>query len=110
MPAVDRVRYASQSALREFIRNERRVELAGEGLRYFDIIRWRIAQNTLNINLRSMNLTQWADGPKNAAGQPILTSRAVQVRVFNPARHYVWPIPQTAIDRSTLLEQHAEWK
>lgn len=110
MPVVDRVKYASQATLREFIRNERRVELAGEGLRYFDIIRWRTAEQTLNINLRSMDLAQWASGPKDANGEPILKQRAVQVRVFNPAKHYVWPIPQTAVDRSKLLEQHTEWK
>ncbi len=110
MPVVDRVKYATKETLRNFIRNERRVELAGEGLRYFDIIRWKIAQTTLNINLQSMNIEQWANGPKNASGQPVLKVRAVQIRVFNPAKHYVWPIPQTAIDRSTTLEQHAEWK
>ncbi len=110
MPVVDRVRYATQATLRDLIRNERRVELAGEGLRYFDIIRWRTAQTVLNINLRSMDIEKWADAPKNSSGQPILKVKAVQVRVFNPAKNYVWPIPQTAIDRSKLLEQHAEWK
>lgn len=34
---------ASQSVLRERLRHERRIETAFEGLRYFDIIRWRIA-------------------------------------------------------------------
>jgi hypothetical protein len=110
MPVVDRVKYASQTDLRNFIRNERRVELAGEGLRYFDIIRWKIAEQVLNINLKSMDLSLWADGPKDAGGQPVFKQRNVQVRVFNPAKHYVWPIPQTAIDRSALLEQHPEWK
>ncbi|MBL7756180.1 MAG: RagB/SusD family nutrient uptake outer membrane protein, partial [Chitinophagaceae bacterium] len=109
MPAVDRVRYSSQATLRELIRNERRVELAGEGLRYFDIIRWRIAQTVLNKTVKSMDLSQWVDGPKSG-GQPVLVEKNVQVRVFNPARNYVWPIPQTAIDRSKLLVQHDEWK
>lgn len=110
MPLVDRVRYSNQATLRELIRNERRVELAGEGLRYFDIIRWKTAQTVLNKNIQSMDLEKWADGPKNSSGQPILKLKAVQVRVFNPAKNYVWPIPQTAIDRSRLLEQHDEWK
>ncbi len=110
MPVVDRAKYSSQATLRNFIRNERRVELAGEGLRYFDIIRWRIAEQVLNINLKSMDLSLWADGPKDANGQPVFKQRNVQVRIFNPARHYVWPIPQTAIDRSELLEQHPEWR
>jgi hypothetical protein len=110
MPAVDRDRYATQSTLRELIRNERRVELAGEGLRYFDIIRWRIAETVLNKTVTSMDLSQWVDGPKDTNGQPVLKEKTVQVRVFNPAKDYVWPIPQTAIDRSHLLVQHDEWK
>ena len=110
MPPVDRIRYSDQASLRSFIRNERRVELAGEGHRYDDIIRWRIAEDVLNIELTSMDLTAWEDGPVDAQGNPLLTPRQVQSRYFNPARHYVWPIPQQAIDQSDVLEQHPEWK
>lgn len=38
----------SQEQLREAIRKERRVELAFEGLRYFDVLRWGIAEKELN--------------------------------------------------------------
>lgn len=110
MPSVDRVRYSDQASLRSFIRNERRVELAGEGHRYDDIIRWRIAEDVLNNNLTSMDLTQWEDGPLNGEGEPLLQPRQVQSRFFNPEKHYVWPIPQRAIDQSDVLEQHAEWR
>lgn len=110
MPPADRQRYPDQSALRNFIRNERRVELAGEGLRYDDIVRWKIADKVLNVQLKSMDLSQWEDGPKKPDGSPFLVEKNVQVRTFDPARHYVWPIPQSAIDQSTKLEQHPEWK
>lgn len=110
MPKVDRVRYAGKEALRNLIRNERRVELAGEGLRYFDIIRWKIAQQVLNINMMSMDLEKWANGPQDANGNPILKAKVTEVRTFNPSKHYVWPIPQDAIDRSKVLEQHPEWR
>src|SRR5690606_6860170 len=39
---------ASQSQLREIIRNERRSELALEGLRYYDIMRWKAGTQYLN--------------------------------------------------------------
>lgn len=110
MPPVDRAKYSDQASLRNFIRNERRVELAGEGHRYDDIIRWRIAEDVLNIDLKSMDLSSWEDGPLDENNEPILKQRPVQSRIFDPARHYVWPIPQTAIDQSKVLEQHAEWK
>lgn len=98
MPPVDRAKYNDQSTLRSFIRNERRVELAGEGLRYFDIIRWRIAEETLNVNLRSLHVPG------------VVPEKNIELRVFNPSRHYVWPIPQDAIDRANNLDQHVEWQ
>jgi hypothetical protein len=98
MPAVDRSRYNTKESLREFIRHERRVELACEGHRYFDIIRWRIAEDVLNTELKSFELP----------GQ--LPAKVIETRVFDPNRHYVWPIPQYAIDRAKNLEQHTEWK
>ncbi len=110
MPLIDRVAYSDQASLREFIRNERRVELAGEGLRYFDIIRWRIAEDVLNREIKSMDLDDWVELPKDGDGNSLLPVKNVQTRTFDPAKHYVWPIPQDAIDRSDLLEQHAEWK
>ncbi|HXK58157.1 MAG TPA: RagB/SusD family nutrient uptake outer membrane protein, partial [Gammaproteobacteria bacterium] len=38
----------SQEELRSVVRKERKAELAGEGLRYYDILRWRIAEQVLN--------------------------------------------------------------
>ncbi len=62
-----------QGALRDAIRQERRVELAMEHDRFFDIVRWGIAQTAMN-----------------AAGKPN----------FSGARDVLLPIPQTQIDLS----------
>lgn len=110
LPEMDRGKYDTQQSLRNFIRNERRVELAGEGLRYFDIIRWRIAEQTMNIVLKSMNPELWSNRPAFPDGS-LIEQRTVQTRVFDPSKHYVWPIPQDAIDRSEgILVQHPEWQ
>lgn len=61
-------------ALKVAIRHERRVELALEGHRYYDIIRWDIAPTVL----------------KNK--DPDIT--------FDPAQHKVLPIPQSEVDLS----------
>jgi starch-binding outer membrane protein, SusD/RagB family len=62
-----------QSELRDAIRHERRIELAMEGERFFDIVRWGIADNVLQTA-----------GKTN----------------FNSARDALLPIPQTQIDLS----------
>ena len=42
---------ATQELVREAVRKERRVELAFEGLRYYDVLRWGIAEKELNHTL-----------------------------------------------------------
>src|SRR5690606_31136539 len=43
-----------QQELRYIVRNERRVELAMEGLRYMDLIRWRLAEKAMSANIYGM--------------------------------------------------------
>lgn len=98
MPVVNRTKYNTKELLRNLIRNERRIEFAAEGLRYFDIIRWRIAEKVLNKEVTSFEIPG------------ILPLRVIEKRVFDPNKNYVWPIPQSAIDKAKNLEQNPEWK
>lgn len=85
----------------EIIRNERRAELALEGLRHKDIIRWRIADKVIN---------NWCHGLKT--GDMIGTDDGyvrVEKRTFNAAKHYLWPIPQAERDLNKNLEQNPNW-
>lgn len=76
----------SQTQMTEAIRHERQVEFAWEGTRYFDLIRWEIA----------------ADVIPNAT----LFDEMRDERVFNPAVHNLWPIPQSEIDANPNLLQN----
>lgn len=94
MPPVDRAKYASQSKLRELVRRERRVELAFEGHRFFDLRRWRIAEQVMQ-------------GTVYGAKPPQSDDRYVaQTRVFNPARDYLWPVPAAEMSTNTGMEQN----
>ncbi|WP_460680889.1 RagB/SusD family nutrient uptake outer membrane protein [Mucilaginibacter koreensis] len=90
----------SQTTLRDVVRNERRTELAMEGLRVFDIRRWRIAENVLN---------GWAHGAKY--GTPSVDNGYIRanLRSFDKNRNYLWPIPrdERAIDPN--LTQNPGW-
>lgn len=89
-----------QAGLREVIRNERRVEFALEGLRIFDIRRWKTAEVVLN---------GWAHGIK--VGDPGVDNgfKRVDLRAFDPAKHYLWPIPQRERDLNKNLTQNPGW-
>jgi hypothetical protein len=81
----------SQSEMRDIIRRERRLELAGEGFYYTDIRRWKTAETVMN-------------GPiYNHAGKPILA------RSFNPQRDYWWPIPDRQLELNRALEQNPNY-
>jgi hypothetical protein len=82
MPPVDQTKYSSKDLLREFIRHERRVEMALEGHRYFDIKRWRVA----HIILPKI---------KNPSGVSLVFSE----------KHYLLPFQQSELDANVNLKQ-----
>lgn len=70
----------------KLIRNERRVELAAEGLRYDDIIRWRIAEDVLNQP--ALGHTRKVNGE--------LVSLKIEDRSFQE-RYYLWPFHENSL-------------
>jgi hypothetical protein len=85
--------------MRERIRHERRIELAFEGKRFYDIRRWRIADSLFKQPLYGMKIT-------GTGGN--LTYEKVTVRkvTFDAAKNYLLPIPQDAIDQNPKLTQN----
>lgn len=91
----------SAADLISIIRQERRSELAFEGLRHNDIIRWKTAENVLN---------GWCHGLKT--NDIIGTDNGfvrVENRAFDSSKHYLWPIPQSEIDLNKNLIQNSGW-
>ncbi len=90
----------SDAQLRELVRRERRTELAMEGLRIFDIRRWRIAEEVLN---------GWVHGAR--FGEPTIDNGYIRVnqRSFDPNKHYLWPIPREERNRNPNLTQNNGW-
>jgi hypothetical protein len=82
------------------IRNERRVELAFEGLRLFDIRRWKIAEQVMPAP------AVCGIDYINAAGQTVRQCQPASARQF-PARAYLWALPQSELDLNSNLKQNA---
>lgn len=91
MPAIEDVEGTglSQGQMIEIVRHERRVELAFEGLRFFDVKRWGIVE------------------------QAIARAIADPVPPYNPQyvgrRSEVFPIPQQELDANKNLVQNPVW-
>ena len=86
---------------RAIVRNERRCELAFEGSRMKDIIRWKIAETVLNGNVHGLY-----------TGTAVGTDKGwfiVEKRTFDASKHYLWPIPQKDRDLNKNLTQNPNW-
>lgn len=87
----------SQPEIRDIIRNERRVELAFEGLRWYDIKRWKIGQQVLNGYMHGF---KFAGSDPNTDGGYI---RVGQYQ-FNDNRDYLWSVPLDQMDLNANLK------
>jgi hypothetical protein len=87
----------SQADMRQIIRRERRCELALEGLRIFDIRRWKTAETVLN---------GYPHGAKY--GDTGIDNGYIRLdkRTFNNQRDYLWAVPQSQKDINPNLGQN----
>jgi len=89
----------SDANLRDIIRNERRMELAMEGLRWYDITRWRIAEVVMPGEVYGARIGK----VDPLTGKVIYEDNQqilIETRTFNPAKNYLFAIPQYVIDNS----------
>ncbi|MGN6416446.1 MAG: RagB/SusD family nutrient uptake outer membrane protein [Pseudobacter sp.] len=91
----------SKEQMREVIRAERRVELAFEEHRFWDVRRWKIAPQTDNKTMHGTEIT------RNGS---TYTYQTINVRphVFRDAM-YLWPLPQSELSKSPELLQNPGW-
>ena len=94
-----------QTELRKIVRRERRVELAFEGLRLYDVLRWDIAAQELHRQFTGMKLTNdpstYTDYPVDSEGYYLF-----QKRNFIAGKNELWPIPQSEITINKNLTQN----
>ncbi|WP_436490501.1 RagB/SusD family nutrient uptake outer membrane protein [Chitinophaga sp. ARDCPP14] len=116
---------ADQSALRKIIRTERRMEFALEGIRYMDIIRWKLAEKVLNkanygllepadLRTKIVQPGLWFFPQTPAIDEDGIADftamynaglvKQITVRKFDATRQYLWPIPSTEVLTSHLTQ------
>ena len=103
MPAI--VSGLNKSTMNEKIRHERRVELAFEDVRYWDLRRWKIAENILSLDIHGVTIVKNAD-----ASFTYMPNLKVETRVFDATKMYLYPIPQNEINKAGgVLIQNPNW-
>ena len=93
----------SKEQMRTRIQHERRVEMAFEEQRFWDIRRWKIAEQVLNRPLHGMQITKATDNT--------LTYKRVEVSGtrFLADRMYLFPIPYKEMLSNNNMRQNPNW-
>ncbi|WP_161890148.1 RagB/SusD family nutrient uptake outer membrane protein [Pontibacter russatus] len=96
--------------IREEIHRERRIELALEGQRYFDIIRWGKGE-LLAADVKGTNVN-WLPNKEDAAGLRTDDKGFIIVldgNRFDDPRNYLWPVPLEQAQLNPELGQNPGW-
>ena len=88
----------NQDEMRQAIRDERRIELAIEGFRFWDVRRWMIAEETAAKTMTGLEV-------RRVGNTKTYTKFDIRPQVFRKAM-YFWPIPNSEITKSPDLIQN----
>lgn len=87
--------------MRQLIRNERRIEMAFEEQRYWDIRRWKIAEEIFNAPIKGLTIVM-VTGNMQFMEKDILNAK------FAPKR-YLYPIPYGEVNKNSNMVQNPLW-
>lgn len=93
----------NKDELREVIRNERRLELAFEEHRFFDIRRWKIAETVMNTTFRGVNIQRTSGGMLSFDYVDVFTPK------FRAPAMYFYPIPYLEVIKNSAMKQNPGW-
>ncbi|MBV5283530.1 MAG: RagB/SusD family nutrient uptake outer membrane protein [Paludibacter sp.] len=120
----------TQVGLRKILRAERHMEFSFEGLRYMDLIRWKIADKVLNnpnygmldpadLRTKVVKTGLWffpqtpaIDDNGIADFKPMADAgliKLITVRAFDATKQYSWPIPTKEVQINSNLTQNPNY-
>ena len=91
----------TQAEMREVIQNERRIEMAFEEQRYWDIRRWRIAEEIFKNPLEGLEIR--VKGNTTSFNEVDVLSTTFDVK------RYLYPIPYNEVVKNDNMIQNPKW-
>ncbi|MES2890983.1 MAG: RagB/SusD family nutrient uptake outer membrane protein [Bacteroidota bacterium] len=89
--------------LRKVIHNERRVELAFEEHHFFDVKRWKVAEQVYGQPLMGMDIQ------RTSSGQISYNPITVLTPAFRSPQMYLYPIPYSEVIKNPQMKQNPQW-
>lgn len=106
LPAKGIADAPDQDAFMELLRKERCVELAGEGFRYWDLRRWKLAGKVINgQNAHGVKITKNSD---NSFSYEKVECDGGSTRVFLE-KYYYFSLPTAETSNNKLCENNPYW-
>lgn len=96
----------TQEKMRDIIRNERRIELAFEEHRFWDIRRWKIAKEVMEQPVEGVEIIKQANGAFQYNYVEVCQSTFDNIE---SERMYWYPIPRDEMNGNTKLTQNPGW-
>jgi len=88
-----------KDGFRDLIHNQRRLEFAFEGHRFFDLRRWKVSSDVLNAQIEGVEITQEGDS---------YNSYILEERDYKDYMYY-GPLPYDEVIKNEQLVQNAGW-
>ncbi|WP_257666633.1 RagB/SusD family nutrient uptake outer membrane protein [Parapedobacter tibetensis] len=106
--------------LKTELHRERRVELSMDGMRYFDILRWREGEimlgkamvgPSLTVCLNDLGASPFPGNGVDEFGDIIYQKSVAEGGLdhFDPNKHYLWPVPNAEREKNPALGQNPGW-
>jgi len=91
----------TKDGMRDIIQRERMIELAFEGIRFWDLRRWKLAELYMNKTLRGWTVTK-------TKSEEFYQIQDIHTLKFEK-KDYLWPIQTSELLKNTNLVQNPGW-
>jgi len=95
-------KFSTKEGMRKIIQQERSIELAFEGQRYWDLRRWKLALDELNGNIEGWDVQQ--EDPETYYVPTVLFNQTFS------SKDYLWPLKENTILVNRNLVQNPGWE
>lgn len=94
-------KHTTKDGLRDIIHHERLIELSFEGHKYFDVLRWKRAEEFFTTPIMGWDVNQ--------VDEKFYNLSPIQMREWQTPRNYLFPLPNDELNRNPNLVQNPGW-
>jgi hypothetical protein len=103
------------------LHRERRVEMSMDGMRYFDVLRWKEGEKmlgkamigpALTVCVNDLGRNPFTNNGTDEFGDIVYEKSTAEGGIdhFDPAKHYLWPVPYAERVKNPDLGQNPGWE